>query len=174
MAGVARFFKVSKEVFSQSASRLLPQLTDQEILSAYDSIRLPGRATAGSAGYDFYLPFDLRLKSGQGLTLPTGVRARIQPGWVLVLFPRSGLGFSHRLSLDNTAGIVDGDYFDAENEGHILVRLGNNSRENDDLTLDRGRAFVQGIFLPFGRTTDDAVEKKRTGGFGSTEEDHAQ
>lgn len=32
-----------------------------------------------------------------------------------------------------------------------------------------GQAFMQGIFLPFGITEDDAADGIRNGGFGSTE-----
>lgn len=127
---------------------------------------LPRRATAGSAGYDFFAPRAFELAPGETVKIPTGVRARIAEGWVLMLFPRSGLGFKYRLQLNNTVGIVDADYFGARNEGHIFVKLTNCG--DRPLSVAAGEAFAQGVFLPFGITEDDAAAGERVGGFGST------
>jgi len=37
------------------------------------------------------------------------------------------------------------------------------------LSVKKGEAFAQGIFLPFGITIDDEADAVRTGGFGSTD-----
>jgi len=128
---------------------------------------LPRRATSGSAGYDFYAPSAFDLDPGKTISIPTGVRARISEGWVLMLFPRSGLGFKYRLQLNNTVGIVDADYFNARNEGHIFIKLTNAGDRS--IHVDAGEAFAQGVFLPFGLTEDDDAQGERTGGFGSTD-----
>ena len=138
-----------------------------EVPSPYDTLKLPRRATTGSAGYDFYAPVALTLDPGQTVKIPTGIRARIEPGWVLMLFPRSGLGFKYRLRLDNTVGVIDADYFGAKNEGHIFIKLTNEGTKT--LTLNAGDAFAQGVFLPFGITEDDEASEARVGGFGSTD-----
>lgn len=156
---------MSFEEFSKGFEDCFP---NQDAEAAYGEICLPLRATAGSAGYDFFLPADLYLTPGESAKVPTGIRARMAEGWALLLFPRSGLGFKYRLQLDNTVGVVDSDYFNAENEGHIYIKLTNDSREGRDLSLKAGQAFAQGIFLPFGITEDDAVDAGRIGGFGST------
>lgn len=129
---------------------------------------LPRRATTGSAGYDFYLPAPLTLAAGESVKIPTGVRVKMADGWVLQLFPRSGLGFKYRLQLNNTVGIIDSDYYYADNEGHILIKLTNANTEGKTLTLSAGDGFAQGIFLPFGITEDDETTATRHGGFGST------
>lgn len=129
---------------------------------------LPKRATAGSAGYDFYLPCAIRLEPGETVKIPTGVRVRIDEGWVLKLYPRSGLGFKFRLQLNNTVGIIDSDYYGAANEGHILIKLTNDSREGKTVELPAGAAFAQGVFVEFGITEDDDADAVRNGGFGST------
>lgn len=160
MGGVARFMHVSlrrfqtdwREVFGDVAVPTLPAL--------------PRRATSGSAGYDFFSPLAFTLAPGACIRIPTGVRARIDGGWVLMLFPRSGLGFKYRLQLNNTVGIVDADYFGARNEGHIFIKLTNAG--DRPVTVGSGEAFVQGVFLPFGLTDDDDARGERTGGFGST------
>ena len=134
----------------------------------YENIKLPRRATIGSAGYDFFMPYDLELKPGQTALIPTGIRAKINDGWVLCLFPRSGLGFKFRLQLNNTVGIIDADYYGSSNEGHIMAKITNDSNENKTITLSQGEGFIQGIFLPFGIVEDDEVSTIRDGGFGST------
>ncbi|WP_330586945.1 dCTP deaminase/dUTPase family protein [Aminipila terrae] len=129
---------------------------------------MPERATTGSAGYDFFAPVEIKLAAGESVKIPTGIRAEISEGWVLMCFPRSGLGFKYRLQLDNTVGIIDADYFEAENEGHIMIKVTNDSKENKILVVEDGKGFAQGIFVPFGITVDDESTVHRTGGFGST------
>lgn len=85
-----------------------------------------------------------------------------------MLFPRSGLGFKYRLQLNNTVGVIDSDYFNAKNEGHIMLKLTNDSNEGRLLSIAAGEAVAQGVFLPFGVTVDDAATGQREGGFGST------
>ncbi len=131
-----------------------------------EAIPLPRRATVGSAGYDFVCPADVTLSPGDAVTIPTGIRCEMQPGWVLLIFPRSGLGFKHQLSLANTVGVIDSDYFGAANEGHILVRIVN--RGDHAFSIARGERFCQGIFLPHGLAEEEDVQAARQGGFGST------
>ncbi len=92
----------------------------------------------------------------------------MEEGWVLMLYPRSGLGFKYRLQMNNTVGIIDSDYFYSDNEGHILMKLFNDGREGKTLELKAGMAVAQGIFMEYGITIDDDVEEVRNGGFGST------
>ena len=93
---------------------------------------------------------------------------RINDGWVLALYPRSGLGFKFRLQLNNTVGIIDSDYYNSDNEGHMFVKLTNDSNENKNVELKAGQGLVQGIFFEFGITEDDEANEERNGGFGST------
>lgn len=37
------------------------------------------------------------------------------------------------------------------------------------LTIEKGQAFAQGVFVPYGLTVDDEADGRRTGGFGSTD-----
>lgn len=167
MERIAAFEKVSFEQFEKDFSKNFPQVND--VKSVYDSIKLPQRATAGSAGYDFYAPVELNLKKGESLLIPTGIRSKINNGWVLKIYPRSGLGFKHRVQLDNTVGIIDADYYNSSNEGHIMIKL--SCDDHDDghtVTVNAGDGFAQGIFLQFGITFDDQASGVRNGGFGST------
>lgn len=172
MNRIAVFEKVSFEQFRKDWKKFSETASEEEVRAVYDSIRLPKRATAGSAGYDFYAPCDLFLPAGKEKLIPTGIRAKIDTGYVLILFPRSSLGFRYRFQLDNTAGIIDSDYYHAENEGHIMCKMINDSREGRELQVRAGDGMVQGLFLPFGITEDDEASAERTGGFGSTTAQH--
>ncbi len=155
MQKAALFEKVSESQFAlDSDSRY------------YENIALPRRATQGAAGYDFVTPIPVALAPGQTLTIPTGIRAKIDEGVVLMLYPRSGLGFKYQMRLCNTAGVIDSDYYFAENQGHILVRIENGG--DKPLKLNPGERFCQGLFIPFFITYNDEADARRTGGIGST------
>lgn len=183
---VAKFEKVSYEQFKRdwedtfSWSDMMnmglltrefsdPKLPEKVIKNIYDNIKLPKRATSGSAGYDFYSPITINLAPNQTIKIPTGIRCKMQNDWVLKLYPRSGLGFKYRLQLNNTVGIIDSDYFYSDNEGHIMAKITNDTNEGKTVTLESGKGFMQGIFVQYGITEDDNVEATRNGGIGSTD-----
>ncbi len=154
---IARFERVSPARY---------ELDAPEGALPLDALPLPRRATAGSAGYDFVSTVPVSLAPGESATIPTGIRAWIEPGWVLLLFPRSSLGFRHNARLANTVGVIDSDYYGADNEGHIMVRLHNGG--DHTLTLAQGERFCQGVFVPCGLAEEQDVTGDRRGGFGST------
>ena len=130
-------------------------------------IPLPRRSTRGSAGYDFVTPAEIVLPPEGRVMIPTGIRCEMQEGWVLLIFPRSGLGFRYQIRLCNTVGVIDSDYAFAENEGHIMVPLRNPTKQ--EIVLARGERFCQGVFVPFGLAEEDGESLgERSGGFGST------
>lgn len=166
MKKIAKFHKVSFEQFAESFADYSKDL--ELVRKIYDEIRLPKRATKGSAGYDFFAPFSVVLAPGETIKLPTGIRCEMDYDWVLKLYPRSGLGFKYRLQLNNTVGIIDADYFASDNEGHIMAKLTNDSNENKTVEIPAGTGFMQGIFVEYGITVDDDATEIRNGGFGST------
>ena len=166
MQRVAKFEKVSFEQFKKDWADTF-YVTDG-IEKIYEDIKLPKRATAGSAGYDFYSPMAFELKPGETIKIPTGIRAVIDENWVLKIYSRSSLGFKYRLWLDNLTGIIDSDYSNSDNEGHIFIKVTNNSLEDKIVRINRGDKFAQGIFVQYGTVIDDDVIKERNGGFGST------
>lgn len=166
MNKVAKFERVSFNQFKKDMAGF--NFSDDEVKKIYDNIKLPKRATKYSAGYDFFLPFDINLKANESIAVPSGIRAKIDCSWVLQIYPRSGLGFKYQLCLANTVGIIDADYYNAENEGHIIIKLVNRSIDNIDISLPSGKGFAQGIFLEYGITEDDDANDVRIGGFGST------
>ena len=167
MNRIAKFEKVSWEQFLAGYQGSF-EGEEKEIREIYDAIKLPVRATTGSAGYDFFTPVALTLKPGETVKIPTGIRVWMEPDWVLHLYPRSGLGFKYRLQLNNTVGIIDSDYYYSDNEGHIFSKITNDSNEEKTVSLKAGEGFMQGIFLQYGITMDDEATGIRNGGFGST------
>jgi len=167
MNRIAKFEKVSEVRFIADWLDTFGGV-ETEAKKIYEELKLPKRATKGSAGYDFYSPLTFTLKPGETIKIPTGIRASMREDYVLMVFPRSGLGFKFRLQLNNTVGIIDSDYYYSDNEGHIFIKVTNDSNEGKVLELAAGNGFAQGIFLPFGITEDDEVTEIRNGGFGST------
>lgn len=167
MKKVAKFEKVSFKEFKKVFMSL--DTPSEDIRKAYDELQTPKRATKGSAGYDFYSPFDFELNPGETILIPTGIRCKIDEGYFLGLFPRSGLGFKYRMQLNNTVGIIDSDYYFSDNEGHIMAKITNDTNENKKLCIKAGEGFMQGIFISFGITEDDVSDGVRDGGFGSTD-----
>lgn len=175
------FHKVSFEQFVESfkpiyTSQLSPEqvYSDKDVENAakviYDLIRLPERATAGSNGYDFFFPFgDTEIAPGQSIIIPTGIKVKLNPGWALLVYSRSSLGFNYRVLIEENVAVIDEDYFDnINNEGHIFIKIINDNREGQTVTLRLGAAFCQGLFTLTGRAVNDNVTTERVGGIGST------
>ena len=158
MERIARFELVSEEQYEK----------DTDAPGTYGNIALPVRATSGSAGYDIISPKSFILRPGESTKIATGLRVKIDEGWVLFILPKSGLGTKYRFQLDNTCGVIDSDYYNAENEGHIIINMTNDSKTEKILEVLQGKAFAQAIFLPYGITEDDEATGQRKGGFGST------
>lgn len=172
MHRIAKFEKVSWTQFQTDYMNTFGENTEtnmQNVKGIYDSIQLPVRATTGSAGYDFKSPIGFSLKPGETIKIPTGIRVKIDEGWVLKCYPRSGLGFKYRLQLDNTVGVIDSDYFYSDNEGHIFCKMTNDTTNGKAVQIHAGEGFMQGIFVEYGITIDDDTKGIRNGGFGSTE-----
>ena len=169
MNKVAKFEKISLTQFEKCFNSSCTKTDESEKRVSYDDIVLPKRATSGSAGYDFYAPFDFSLEPMQTVKIPTGIRVKIDNGWFLSIYPRSSLGFKYRLQLDNTVGIIDSDYYYSDNEGHIYIKMTNLSVDNKTVSIKKGDGIAQGIFLQYGITVDDETTAQRNGGFGSTD-----
>ena len=168
MNRIAKFEKVSLEQFREGWTDTFGPADEGVIEGIYAQIRLPRRATVGSAGYDFFAPADFTLAPGETVKIPTGIRVWMEPEWVLKCYPRSGLGFKYRLQLNNTVGIIDSDYYNSDNEGHIFIKITNDSKEGKTVQVQENTGFAQGIFLEYGITVDDDATAVRNGGMGST------
>mgnify|MGYP000884386576 CR=1 FL=1 len=130
-------------------------------------VPLPRRKTEQSAGYDLAAAEDVMIAPGEVALVPTGLKAYMGPGEVLILAVRSSLAVKRRLTLANGIGVIDADYANnPENEGHILVALANLGRE--PVHIARGERIAQGIFVRYLTTVDDQPGGPRVGGLGST------
>ena len=174
---VGRFEKLSEGTYKKILENFQESYTNFGLLVPsfvkYQDIQIPKRKTQGSAGFDICLTQDIKLFPGSSVIVPTFIRCYIEDGWLLQLYPRSGLGFKYNMKLANTVGIVDGDYYGSktdgnDNEGHIMIKILNGGDKTIELSMnDR---FCQAIFTPYGITYDDDVYAKeiRSGGIGST------
>lgn len=169
MVRVGKFEKVSFEQFSKDIKETFGnKYFDAQIKYMYDGIKLPKRATKQSAGYDMFSPFAFTLHPNETIKIPTGIRVFVENGWVLKVYPRSGLGFKYRLQLNNTVGIIDADYVYSDNEGHIFAKITNDTNEEKIVSINQREAFMQMIFEQYGITYDDDTKEIRNGGIGST------
>ena len=175
-----RFEKVSYQQYLEDckADEMYPDsegylsLCEEEVIRKnYEDIKLPTRATKFSAGYDFYAPYEFTLGPGQTIRISTGIRVFLDDDKFLLCAPRSGHGFKARIQLDNTVGIIDSDYVRSSNEGHILVKLTNDSHTGKALHVDKGAGLMQAIILQYFTVNDDNVTTIRDGGFGSTDKE---
>ena len=166
-----QYFKDFKDTFSvkDKNTHMSEEELDEAIDAIYKLIKLPQRATKLSAGYDCYAPITFELKPQEEIKIPTGIKAYMQPGEVLFAFPRSGLGFKYYCRFANTIPVIDGDYIESDNEGHIFIKLRNEGTK--DMHIDADTAICQFIFMPFLLIDEDSFDKgeQRNGGFSSTD-----
>jgi len=183
-----RFVKAQEGPYYHENEKRLPTYKE---LSQLD---MPCRSTMRSAGYDFRIPYDLKVKAGEAYIVGTGVKWDSQDACLshmkkmitcngdlygfsqepdvrteqtyLALYPRSSYGFKYGFQLLNTTGIIDADYYsNPENDGHIMVGF----TAAKDMELKAGDKFCQGIITPYFICSDeDAPTSVRTGGTGST------
>lgn len=138
----------------------------EENIITHEGIKLPERQTRFSAGYDFFFPYDdITIKAGETIMFPTGIRCAMDIGNVLLLMPRSSWGMKYQMRFNNTIGVIDSDYYNAENEGHIMCML----TVGKDMIIRKNDRYMQGVFVPF-YTFNDVVDVERKGGIGSTDE----
>ena len=156
-----KFEKISKERWSKDVCEI------KDLEAYYDTIEIPKRSTAHSAGYDFKAPFDIVIQNGHKFKIPTGVKVQLDDDKVLMIAPRSSIGIKHGIRMSNTQGYIDADYYNnIDNEGHIFIELENTSGK--DFTCNKGEKFAQGIIIQYFKTEDDDTTNERVGGIGST------
>ena len=140
----------------------------KNIDTKYEDIIIPKRSTKFSAGYDFYMPYDLTVKKNEVVLIPTGIKAMLNSDEFLGIYIRSSLGFKYNLRMCNQVGIIDSDYYNnSSNEGHIFVKLKNEG--DNDIILKKYDRYVQGIIQKYYIVDNEKeVEDIRVGGIGSS------
>lgn len=169
MKRIANFYKVSLSQFINDMKDTFGEkYNDNMLTEIYNNIELPVRATKGSAGHDISIPFTASINPNDILKIPTGIRCEMDENYVMLIFPRSSLGIKKGMVILNTIPVIDSDYYNADNEGHIFICIKNNS--NKTMSLNAGDNIVQGVFVKYGVADNKNVKNKRIGGIGSTSE----
>jgi len=128
---------------------------------------IPRYARPGDGGMDVTCPLDVDLPAGATVIVPTGLKVAVPEGWMLLVFPRSGISAKTGLRVANSPGLIDAGYRD-----EVGIILHNTSAE--DYHLAKGVRIAQ--FVLVRRTemrflTVESVAEigaNRGGGFGST------
>ena len=169
---MTKFEKVSFDTFINCGNKvawLAPDVFEDAAFwyDTYHDLMLPTRATKGSAGYDIHTPFAFTIKPGHSITIPTGIRCILPQDKVLMIFPRSGTAFKFHIGLINTVGIIDSDFINSDDGGHIMIKLYNGG--DQAVLFRKNDRIAQGVILPYFLTDDDNADGVRNGGFGSTD-----
>ncbi len=130
---------------------------------------IPQRKTAKSAGYDIIAltDEDVYLIPGQTVNLATGLKACMEDDEVMLLFIRSSLGINKGITLSNSCGVIDADYYgNPDNDGHFILNVINTSNEVQCIPA-RSRV-AQAVFVKYLAVDDDKATGERVGGIGST------
>ena len=164
-----KFEKVSFEQWASDISLMgVPRM---QLRMWYDQIRLPKQGSSKSMGVDFSLPYGVKILPHNTIVIPTGIRwvceEDEQNKYGLLIVPRSSIGIKFGLRLANTVGVIDSDYFEAENEGHIMLIFENTT--GNEVSLEKGKAVAQGIITTYCIPENAESEEQRTGGIGSTD-----
>lgn len=170
MRKVAEFEKVSWGQFQKDYVDTFGEgktINMYDIRKIYDGIELPCRKTRFSAGHDISIPFDITLPPKERLMIPTGIRCKMETDYVMLIMPRSSLGIKKGLRISNTVPVIDSDYYDADNEGHIFVSVINDGKE--PIKFKVGDNIVQALFVPYGVADEEDIVINRIGGIGSTD-----
>jgi dUTP pyrophosphatase len=125
---------------------------------------LPEYASPGAAGADLRASEALEIPPGGRAAVPTGLRLAIPPGFVGLVWPRSGLAVRH--GIDTLAGVIDSDY-----RSEVRVVLVNHGRE--PFRIADGDRIAQLLVQPLVRATFAHAERladteRGEDGFGST------
>lgn len=129
-------------------------------------IKLPTRATKGSAGYDFYSPISVDIEPMCSQMIWTDICSKFEDDEVLLINVRSSMG-KQPVMIANTQGVIDPSYYgNPDNGGNIGIRLFNLGKTI--YTVHSGDRIAQGIFVKYLTTNDDNATNTRLGGFGST------
>ena len=131
---------------------------------------LPQRKTAKSAGYDIIAltDEDVYVYPGMSVNLETGVKACMEDDEVMLLFIRSSLGIKQGLTLSNSCGVIDADYYNnPDNDGHFILNIINTG--NAVQRIPARSRVAQAVFVKYFTVDDDNATGERIGGIGSTD-----
>ena len=157
-----KFEKISFEQFKKDIS------DDKEL---YESYLLPKRSTKNSAGYDIASLEEYTLKPGEAHIFVTGLKVTMNSDEVLYLYGRSSFGYKYNITLANSVGVIDSDFYNnVDNEGHFKVKLINHGEK--EVKINIGDRIAQGVFMKYLIVdNEEEIIKERKGGLGSTDKE---
>lgn len=168
MSNCLRFAEDFLELIESKKSRGFEIVTDEFRKHKDVDIQLPKRGSSKSAGYDISTPIKIIIPPF-GITdaIQTDIKAYMRDDEVLMLAPRSSIGFKKGLMLINTIGVIDSDYYsNKDNDGNIGFKFKNLT--DKEVVIEAGERIIQGIFIKYYTTDNDYCDKERVGGIGST------
>lgn len=154
-----KFEKISFEQFKKDVC---------DDIKLYESIKLPKRSTKHSAGYDIRSIEDIVINPLESKIIKTGLKVCMNDDEVFLIVDRSSFGYKYDITLSNSVGVIDSDYYNnSDNEGHFSIKLINHG--NKSLHIKIGDRIAQGLFIKYLKVdNEEDIENQRTGGFGST------
>ena len=157
-----KFEKISFEQFKKDIK------DDKEL---YESYLLPVRSTKRSAGYDIRSLEEYTLKPGEAHIFVTGLKVSMNSDEVLYLYGRSSFGYKYNITLANSVGVIDSDFYNnIDNEGHFKVKLINHGEK--EVKINIGDRIAQGVFMKYLIVdNEEKIIKERKGGLGSTDKE---
>ena len=141
---------------------------DIEILDHANDLPVPKYQTEGAAGMDLYaaLSKPVELRPFERTLIPTGLKISLPKNLEAQIRPRSGLAYTHGISILNSPGTIDSDY-----RGEIKILLINLGQ--DKFVIEHSSRIAQLIITPVIQVKLKvvlALNKTKRGhrGFGST------
>lgn len=129
-----------------------------------ENAKLPAYANPSDAGADIFALEDTTIKANTTELVRTGIAVSMPAGYMIQIYPRSGLSYKTPLRVANSVGIVDHLY-----NKEIKVILENTG--NEDYTIKAGDKIAQMLIMPTPMIIweeVDNIEDSGRGGFGST------
>ena len=138
-------------------------------LSHGKSIPLPSYSSENCSGLDLYAAIknNIKIKNGEIVTIPTGIKIVLKKNLEAQVRPRSGLAASFGVTVLNTPGTIDADY-----RGEIKIILINHGKKI--FIVERGMRVAQLIITKIEKIKWNEKKKinqktkRKESGFGST------
>ncbi len=138
-------------------------------LSHGKSIPLPSYSSENCSGLDLYAAIknNIKIKNGEIVTIPTGIKIVLKKNLEAQVRPRSGLAANFGITVLNAPGTIDADY-----RGEIKIILINHGKKI--FIIERGMRVAQLIISKIEKIKWNEKKKKnqktkrKESGFGST------
>ncbi len=140
--------------------------------------KLPTYATDGSACFDLYARSVPKLNNQEcrlfdGLLFNTGLKFEVPVGYAMMIYSRSGHGFTDGIRLSNCVGVIDSDY-----RGTVAIKLHADTQLGQVKLAEMAKSdelirVAQAMLVPvtqcrFEEVSELTETERGQGGFGST------